>query len=633
MDGEVSGEVVDLDDMVGCEDCAWIGGEDAYPDHYLGAHIRGGGEGRDALGEGPAEGGGREDEAPGLPHHPPDPHDPMFGQPGLPAWVTEFRPHQWQAIREIMEAYDDGAEVVFLDAPTGSGKTLIGETVRRLLEARALYVCSDKSLQDQFVRDYPYAMVLKGRSNYPTVSAPYPMVTAADCTKEPGVPGSEAECRWCPVVQDCPYEGAKMEAYRSPIACINTAYLLTEANHVGKIGLGRDLVILDECDVIEQQLMGFVQFELTDRALKELGVEAPPKGVRKTTIAKWFRETLGPAVRDRLKGLPRYTDDVKVLRQRTAWERLLRRVEPMAEAVDDDNWVRDNKAGPLVLKPVKVDGYGQGNLWRHGKRWLCMSATIVSAEEMAESLGLDGGAGVREGGGSEGGMEDDVLGDVDVEEPIDWRVVKVPMTFPVENRRMNVVGVANMVAREKEDAYPKMARAIGHVVDRHPGERVLVHTVSYDLARYLHREVGKQVRGSRVVVTYTQGRDREDAIRRYRQHEGAIMFAPSLDRGVDFKGDDCRVVVVAKVPFPYLGDTQVSQRLHMPGGQQWYAVQTVRSLVQMTGRGVRSEDDWCVVYVLDKQFGGNVYRKNKGLLPEWWKEALETGYDGRWLKK
>ena len=80
---------------------------------------------------------------------------------------------------------------------------------------------------------------------------------------------------------------------------------------------------------------------------------------------------------------------------------------------------------------------------------------------------------------------------------------------------------------------------------------------------------------------------------------------------------------MAKVPFPYLGDPQVSKRMHMPGGKQWYAVQTVRTIVQMTGRGVRSKDDWCATYVLDSQFGSNIYKRHKRLFPEWWREAVE----------
>jgi Rad3-related DNA helicase len=45
----------------------------------------------------------------------------------------------------------------------------------------------------------------------------------------------------------------------------------------------------------------------------------------------------------------------------------------------------------------------------------------------------------------------------------------------------------------------------------------------------------------------------------------------------------------------------------------------------MTGRGMRSEDDYCESWILDKQFTDNIYKKNRQLLPSWWREALVFG--------
>lgn len=83
-------------------------------------------------------------------------------------------------------------------------------------------------------------------------------------------------------------------------------------------------------------------------------------------------------------------------------------------------------------------------------------------------------------------------------------------------------------------------------------------------------------------------------------------------------------MIVAKAPFPYLGDPQIQKRLHRKadGGEVWYAMQVAREVVQMTGRGVRHEDDWAVAYVLDGQFVGNVWRNRKGMFPGWWREAV-----------
>ena len=545
--------------------------------------------------------GGRPDtlHAPGPVGGSPAPDDPRFGPVPLPEWLTAFRPHQWAAVEEAMEVYDSGAKVVWLDAPTGAGKTIIAELIRRMARTKALYVCSTKSLQAQFLHDFPYAHVLKGRANYPTMDHPFPNVTCGDCTKV----GNDGTCHWCDRTDLCPYRRAKASALRSEIAVLNTAYLMAEANNAGRFA-GRGLSIMDECDMLERELMSFVEFNMGFRQLEQLGVSAPKKGSHTKTIMSWIGDDLRPAALRKLVELRSVSSlwgDVKHVRKVQAAERAVQAIDQILKVAGADEtgegWVRDNDAGPMVLKPITVNAFGGEVLWSHADKWLCMSATIISSDQMSDALGL-----TPEIGGH--------------------RTVTVPMTFPVEHRPIYQCPVATMTAKDKATAWPQMVKGIVKVLERHRDERVLVHAVSYALANEIVK--GLQAAGlNRDIVTYRTPTDRDDAVARYRRTPGAVIVAPSLDRGVDLKGDDCRVVIVAKVPFPYLGDPQVSKRMHMPGGKQWYAVQTVRTIVQMTGRGVRSKDDWCATYVLDSQFGSNIYKRHKRLFPEWWREAVE----------
>jgi Rad3-related DNA helicase len=95
-----------------------------------------------------------------------------------------------------------------------------------------------------------------------------------------------------------------------------------------------------------------------------------------------------------------------------------------------------------------------------------------------------------------------------------------------------------------------------------------------------------------------------------------------MDRGIDLPDDLCRVQVVAKIPYPNIKDRRINARMRSKGGSVWYRMQTIRSLVQMTGRGVRSETDRAVTYILDQQFGINLWRQGRFLFPSWWSEAL-----------
>lgn len=204
---------------------------------------------------------------------------------------------------------------------------------------------------------------------------------------------------------------------------------------------------------------------------------------------------------------------------------------------------------------------------------------------------------------------------------MNYAFVRSPSVFPAANRPIYPYCLANVTHKNKEEAYPKLATALEAIGRIHPTDRILVHTVSYDVGRYLRTNCPSL---RERFVMYESAGDRETAIGEYKRKEAAVLLASSLDRGIDLPGDDCRAIVVCKIPYPNLGDKQVNARIHLYGGQLWYNVQTVRSLVQMTGRGMRSIDDSCSSYILDEQFNTNIWRKSKGLLPEWWREAIVT---------
>lgn len=543
----------------------------------------------------------------------PSPNDKRFTfGPSLPSWVTALRPHQWQAVEEIMHHFESGVDVVFLDAPTGSGKTLIAELVRRMLRLKALYVCSGKDLQDQFIKDFDYAKVLKGRSNYPTLDKPFPMVTCGDCDKRGK--GEEAECSWCSDPMRCPYQIAKQDAIKADLAVINTSYLLSEANYIGTFS-EYPLIIADECDMLEGELMNFVQFSISDYMLKDLGLVAPGKGVHKKTIAAWIEEKLIPALKASVDDPKRQpTDYIQRIRRKQSITRKIQEAAGISEEILDDNWIRDNDAGPLVLKPVTVNDYGYGSLWRHGAKWLCMSATIISSDEMAESLGLNEVLGTEVER-----MDEGMEGEPD---HLTYATVHVPMTFPLEHRRIVASNVGSMARKSLETTFPKLVDAVTEIIQRHPDDNVLVHTHSYKLNGGL-ADALREANLLRPILTYGRAKDRDVALSKFRQTPRSVLLAPSMDRGIDLAGDSCRVMLIVKVPFPYLGDKQVSARLHLPGGQTWYNVQTVRTIVQMTGRGVRSGSDWATTYILDGDFM-KFWSKGKTLLPDWWKESVSV---------
>lgn len=511
----------------------------------------------------------------------------------LPDRFRTLRPHQIRAVMEIVDGFEN-EKVVVLDAPTGSGKTIIAEVVRLVLGVRGVYVAHNKELQSQFSRDFWYSPVLWGKANY-TPTGGMVMATCADCNKS-----QEKACDLCERWVECPYQVAKQDAINSPVPVLNSAYWLNTTLNPDSPFANRGLTVIDEADTLEQVLMGQVSVTVTKRMAEEYGIDPPDKLTKEESYVGWGSgvvATLVPVLRELRR---RDTTDLRVARRVEALASLLSRVQEMVGGLLDgrQRWVYTGGAGSdrrqgdeISFRPVTVAQWGGQRVWGGDERFLLMSGTVISSDMLLEGLGWEGS----------------------------HRLVRVESQFPVRNRQVVYRPSADMTRTgQANGSVDGMVRALEKIARDHPDDRMLVHTVSYKLSESLCK--GRYP--GRPMFTYTQGRDRPEALQSFKETPAAILFAASMDRGIDLPDDFCRVQVIAKVPYPNLGDKQVAERMFKTkNGQTWYAVQVARSLMQMAGRGVRHEDDFCVCYVLDSSFG-RWYAQWQLLLPAWFRASV-----------
>lgn len=503
---------------------------------------------------------------------------------GLPEKFERLTVQQKEACDSILGEFG-GNDLVVLDAPTGSGKTVIAETIRRMLGVGTTsYVCHSKNLQRQFVHDFGYAKLIEGRNNYPTglKAELWPELSCGECTKN-----VQTWCNWCESVELCPYERAKAAALGAELCVLNTSYWLTECNGPGSFR-GRKLVVFDEADTLEKEVMGYLSVTVPRGLGKKLKLGEPEKVTKEESWLGWIKESL-PKLQAFRKKLAGGVEGGEI-KQLLALEGNIRRLQRIERELEEgtERWVYTGKDGLVEFKPARVDGVCGELIWRHGTKWLLMSATTISAPELVRSLGWSESYGV----------------------------VTMPSTFPVGNRKIFVRSVGSPTFKNKEEEWPKIGGEVRRIVDNNAKVRILVHTTSYEMSKRVVGMVGPRA------IEYRESSSREGAIGRFREREDGVLVAPSLSRGLDLSGDDCRVQIITKVPFPNLGDRQVSARMHGVNGQSWYVVQAIRELVQMTGRGVRDREDWCDTYILDKAFRDNVWKNWRHLLPKWWKEAV-----------
>jgi len=549
----------------------------------------------------------------------------------LPAKFSAFRPVQVDALKKIVST---DKRWILLQAPTGVGKSLIAAATQRILDKRMLYTCHSKDLQEQFVKDFPYAVELKGRENYPTTKYgnKFPEIHCGLCTKTPDDP----RCRWCcpsgclrnaPCSGDtkcvtgwrsCPYEEQKKKAILANAAVLNFAMFLGEANYAGDFSGKFPLVVCDEADLLESALMGFAELSIPVKTLNELSIPTPKHKTKNAEWADWARETAVPAISQELAKFDARdggwaTLTPREIRRAKNLERLRSKLSFFASQAGTGKWVnctreqnRDpgdlnnildalsDTPGRLVWKPVYVSDIARHYLWRHGERFMLMSATILNPRIFARNLGIPDG---------------------------EWEFIDLPSVFPKENRPVYYIPRANMTHKTAAAEWPKAVEAMDAILDRHPNEKVLVHTVSYALSQ----SAVANTRHRNRLVTYNGAKGRAAALERFRSsREPLVMLAPSMDRGIDLPDDACRVVIILKVPYRGLGDRQVSARLYgSRDGRAWYIVDAIRSMVQMSGRAVRNETDWAVAYVIDAQFGV-LLKEWREAFPAWWLEALET---------
>ena len=146
------------------------------------------------------------------------------------------------------------------------------------------------------------------------------------------------------------------------------------------------------------------------------------------------------------------------------------------------------------------------------------------------------------------------------------------------------------------------------------GLKVLVHTVSYTQSALIHGN-SKYV-FSMILAEREDDKDKLVAEFR-RRREFAILVGPCFGQGIDLPGDECRVNIIAKVPYPDMGDKKT--RARVAERPSWLDHVTSVRIVQAAGRGVRSEDDWCVTWIVDAQFKSFLGRAR---FPEWFRESI-----------
>jgi Rad3-related DNA helicase len=546
---------------------------------------------------------------------PDDPEKARASSSGHGARRSPFtlRTGQAEAIRDVLTAFEKGARTVFLDAPVGSGKSLINLLVAR--ELGGAYLSTPQVLLvDQYGRDTAagakfagLATTLYGRRNYPCEyvrALPEELGGNLDATAE-NAPCTilEGWPRECPAFDRCSYYGAKAEAQAHPQTVTTLAYLLRGIrNGLADEDSGwelRPLLVIDEAHGLADDLVQFYMVEIGPTTLHgftfaTIAGSADPRALLLGTLPGYIKRQ-SRALRPLQTRSRRDRDtEEKIERLVTSVNRASRILSLLRRT--DVTWVHAFEASRRrhSWKPLSAALFVRP-FWERFERVLLSSATFFDMPGLVRDAGL----------------------------PEPWAKITVADTFPPDRAPVVLLSAARMGRNAAPQDMEKALAAVARVAAAHPSERGLIHANSYRLADALREGLPPETRRRLVFHDRLDRMDRFEAWK-VNAKTDSVFVAVSMHEGLDLVGDLARWQIILKVPFPDLGDPWIERRRAEPDGSEWYEARAVLDVLQAAGRIMRSADDRGATYIVDSHFDW-LLRKNWRSVPEWFRKRIEAG--------
>ena len=166
------------------------------------------------------------------------------------------------------------------------------------------------------------------------------------------------------------------------------------------------------------------------------------------------------------------------------------------------------------------------------------------------------------------------------------------------------IGLKYLQMGKDEEIIYKICKQFG-------GKRGMIQTGSYANAKELYDNAPRDLQ--RRMLLYNNAKEKTTQITIHQMSKDTILIGPTLVEGIDLPDDQCRFIVILKVPFPTIVDDYVKAKIKL--FPLWYNSVTSNVIIQGIGRGVRSKDDYCTTYILDACFLA-LYNSTRNQYPE-----------------
>ena len=517
---------------------------------------------------------------------------------------SNWYPNQDRAMSVIIDwLVNPNMKYLCATLPTGSGKSLAAAITAKLSGMRTGVLTNTKGLQDQFMADF-YQMGfhdIRGQNYYPCI-----LLDGSGTTVDQGPCHAGISC--VHRENDCTYYSKLEEASNSKFVVTNYSFWLAQAKtHAQRGGgIGRmELLIMDEADEAFGAIESYLQTHISTEDCRNARIQLPDSARLPDTWLAWkqwahdqiprvelterrMRQDIQLTNGANTKGSDVKKVDINRIRQ---VQDLIRKLELLRGSVGDWVWRttgggRSGGGFGVLFTPVWPGQYSN-LIFGNSKKVLVMSATLTP--KTADLLGIS--------------KEERMW--------LEKGSAFAPYRYPVQH-----IQTIRVDHRATDVDMRVWTNRIDQIIDRRLDRKGIVLPVSYDRSDYF-------VRNSRhrdKIVTHRSG-DVSTAVDTWRRSAApSVLVSPSVGRGWDFPHDECRYVVIGKIPFPDGRDPVVKAR--NDGDSEFAGYDTMQTIVQETGRGMRSPTDWCETFIIDDHWGW-FWNKNSQFAPEYFMNRLK----------
>lgn len=196
-----------------------------------------------------------------------------------------------------------------------------------------------------------------------------------------------------------------------------------------------------------------------------------------------------------------------------------------------------------------------------------------------------------------------------------FKVISVDSEIPAVNRQILCEPRYKLAYDNLDRSKHLLAYEINKLLDKHP-EKGLIH-LPYGIVTLI-----KPLLSNERLLWHTSD-NKKQVLERFKSsdpNDGKVMVASGMYVGVDLPYEEARWQLIGKVPFPSLGDPFIKTKSKLDS--DWYAWQTVKTVLQGVGRIVRAPDDFGITYILDANFV-RLYNQNPKFFPLFFRTAVQ----------